>query len=102
MPKGIFLRRFGYRVAVIRPDDPELALAQARAAVGAVTRDAFEAILHQQPYTFIGLAGEGEQLLDRDRNIIGPIAVGDSMVPYEPLVARVPGAPRVRDVPDQP
>lgn len=71
----------GRLVAVIRPMNPEQAIARANELVAkkASPRE-FEAMLDEQPYTFVGIWGGDDKLLDADGNVVGTMQLGDSYV----------------------
>jgi len=85
----------GDKVAVLRPQDPQLALRLAYAALeiedDAEREKAFQAVLSAQPYSFVGLmstAGKPEKrLLDEDGWSIGSLRPGDSFTPYATIFA---------------
>ena len=95
-----FVIKDGDRLAVLRPKNPERAVhdtqvVQAKAKSGKYTPDEiaaeFDAILRSQPYTFVGILGEGPTpsergvILDASRRVIGRVKLGDSFVRYSQL-----------------
>jgi len=97
-----FAIKHGDKLAVLRPDDPQLALKLAYAASEIEDEEAgqkaFREILTSQPYTFVGLlaqAGRGGstvRLLDEAGWSIGSLRPGDSFVPYSDIVAHAAAA----------
>lgn len=89
-----FATREGDKIAIIRPDDPKLAMHLAREAMqieNEVERKrAFDAIPAMQAYTFVGLmatVGKPQRkLLDEKGWSIGECRAGDSLVPYSRIV----------------
>lgn len=86
----------GMLMAVIRPKDPGLAIEAARKVaedqnLGLISRDEahsrFNEILSMQEYTFLGLLGPKQEVLDQEGNVIGQMQPGDSFVPYTQLAA---------------
>jgi len=85
-----FQKMYGKRVLVLRPQDPQLAIRLARECVEADEKGrtpeeseaAFQAILHAQPYTFIGYLGQAYKkivpVLDKDGKQIDEVRAGDS------------------------
>lgn len=98
--KRRFMMRDGKIMAVLRPQDPALAMKMADDCVEAdrkgtrtpeESESAFAAILHAQPYTYVGIAEHPQhkstslpRLLDRDsREPIGHMQPGDSFASLE-------------------
>lgn len=77
------------KVAILRPVNPNQALARARElAARNASRAEFDALLSEQPRTFVGIWGSdnnGKAILDDDNNIIGEIQPGDSFADYEAM-----------------
>lgn len=68
-------------VAIIRPMNQSQAIARANELVAKkATPQEFEAMLDEQPYTFVGIWGGDDKLLDADGNIVGAMQLGDSYV----------------------
>lgn len=87
MVKGQPLLHDNKKVAILRPANPEQAVARGRelAARGAGQAE-FDALLSEQPYTFAGIWGADNNkraILDEDNNIIGELQLGDSFADYE-------------------
>lgn len=85
----------GKVLAVIRPSDPLRALTQAKALIGTSYDEAkkpFDEILSdpEQTYTFVGLATKNHgRIVDPSTgDVVGKVQAGDSLVPYEQLLAR--------------
>ncbi len=89
-----FQMRAGDKIAILRPDDPGLAIRLAREAMAIESAEesekALDAILHAQMYSFAGLVatvGKPERkLLNESGWAIGTCKPGDSMVPYRQIV----------------
>lgn len=76
-----FLVRAGELVAVVRPENPRLAMRLAQEAIDADDMAQFERILMQQKYTFLGYAARDDgEILDGARRVIGTVADGDSLL----------------------
>ena len=74
------------KVAVVRPADPKKAMDRAKALVGTTDAVAFQAMLGEQDYRYVGLASEcGRYVLDDAGQILGDVKPGDSFVDYEAL-----------------
>ncbi len=73
------------RFAVLRPDDPAKAIAAGLDLVGQRhATQAFDAILTEQPYTFVGFIElPAEVLVDRAGTPVGTLRPGDSFVSPE-------------------
>jgi hypothetical protein len=68
-----FLIKYGKRVAVLRPDDPQAAIAHALKAQRTQTWSNFPG-----KTTFVGyMAGDGRKVLDTEGVVIGSIKPGD-------------------------
>ncbi len=98
------MEKDGCVLAVIRPADPEAALAEAQRILGLSTsgeldfdetQEQFDRMLSAQEYTYVGIAcgdlpkrGEQPLLLNHDRTVIegDGMRPGDSFVPYDPLM----------------
>lgn len=105
MAKGKFVYRDGHRLAVVRPSDPDKALRDARALLGARGAEAgaaFEALLWAQPFRYVGLAGTKQELLDTAGIVVGKLEPGDSFVPFELLIDPPPDAPAAPPILDLP
>ncbi len=87
------LKKDGVEMAVMRPQDPEKAIAMGLALVGLPYEEgqkAMDEMLNAQPYTFVGLAGvpsnkkQPTPLLDPDdrEKIVGYAQPGDSFVSW--------------------
>lgn len=97
----------GMLMAVIRPKDPGLAIEAARKVaedqnLGLISRDEahdrFNGILSMQEYTFLGLLGPKQEVLDHEGNVIGQMQPGDSFVPYMQLAAAAEFSDAVKGV----
>lgn len=83
------------KVAILRPDDPRLALELSDRAAEiedvAERQQAFLSILHAQTYSYVGLLSlvgkPHRKLLDRNGWAIGHVRLGDSMVRYAQILA---------------
>lgn len=91
-----FFIRDGAKVAVIRPEDPDMAIRHAnilgaRNESGIISDEEFQRLfnemLNEQPYRYIGLLGEGGKLLDEKGWAIGKVKPGDSFVPFDQVHA---------------
>lgn len=74
------------RLAVIRPDKPEIPLRIAKESVATNDKKRFDNLLYEAEslgvtYTFAGWAKDGDQtvLLDNDGKVIGKMKPGDSV-----------------------
>jgi hypothetical protein len=93
--KAIYAMREGERVAVIRPDDPQLALAETAAIQsdlqqGEITeteaRARFERIPTLQPYTFVGFLTTSGGIADEAGNVLEHMpSPGDSFISEQSL-----------------
>lgn len=92
-----FAMRDGDRIAVLRPDDPQLALRLAQEALDEQEDKSpeererqFQAILEAQPYRFVGcMATTGKphpKLLDANGWPVGHVRPGDSFTPWQQVV----------------
>lgn len=98
--KHPFAIQNGDKVAVLRPEDPRLALKLTDAALEIEDDDerekAFRAVLGAQPYSFVGLlstVGKPEKkLLSEDGWAIGSVRLGDAGVSYAEIFAPEPVA----------
>ena len=69
----------GKKAVVIRPLDPERAVARGRElAAKRASKAEFDAMLDEQPYTYVGVLGHDMKVLDKHNNIIGEMQHGDS------------------------
>jgi hypothetical protein len=74
----------GRRVAVLRPLDGARAIARAQEVAG--DPQAFENMLSEQPYQYVGMLGRfknGGVLVNEDGEILGELVTGDSFVDAE-------------------
>lgn len=97
--RGEPLVKDGQVIAILRPDDPEKALAEASrieksARLEEISHSEaerqFHAILTSQKYRYMGIACvDGKHLLNHDHTIIkgDHMRPGDSMAPYEQVMA---------------
>jgi hypothetical protein len=84
----------GDKIAILRPDDPALAIKMAYATQeiedDAERERAFKNILRAQPYAFVGLVSTvgkpDRKLLNEHGWAIGTCKPGDSMVPYRQIL----------------
>ena len=126
--KGQPVWRDGVKIGVVRPLDPQRAIARARELIGRGTEgvQAFHAMLDEQPYVYLGLLGQtreapaaglalvrdgpaGTQLevramavsLDDDNNVLGLCEAGDSFIDAKQY-RRFPRAPSCLAYPGRP
>lgn len=94
--KHPFLIKDGGKLAVLRPNDPQMALRILRDVQLIEDPEAqavaFQEMLASQPYTFVGLAssvtkGGAARLLDEDGWAVGTVRPGDSFAPYGDIIA---------------
>jgi len=86
----------GLVMAVLRPQDPALALNTAMKIVedqnlGLITREQASGrmndMLSIQEYTYLGLLGPKQEILSAHGEVLGQMLPGDSFVPYDQLMA---------------
>jgi hypothetical protein len=69
----------GRLVAIVRPADPQKAIARALELVGKNGSAAeFHAMLGEQAYTYVGIWGGGDKVIDEQGTVIGKMQLGDS------------------------
>lgn len=79
----------GRLVAVVRPMNPTQAIARANELVAKkASPEEFHTMLDEQPYTFVGIWGGDDKLLDDDGNVIGKMELGDSYVDAASITTR--------------
>ncbi len=109
------IKKAGEYLAVLRPEDPVLALRLASAHVDRVNKAIADGapmspeamkkdwndVLAAQPYRYLGLLGEGRRILDRHGWSIGKLQRGDAFVAYSEVqrAARAVDVARGRTVP---
>lgn len=80
------VERDGEPLAVIRPEDPKKALKLARKAGKSKDPNAFDRVLTQQSYTFMGLLRKDQKIVDPvTLEVLGELKPGDSFVRHSDL-----------------
>lgn len=92
-----FVWKDGDRLAVLRPENAELSITeakriQAEADAGKLSpgevEQQFNAILHKQKFTYVGILGARDaEILDDDGKKIGRCEPGDSFIPLGHAIA---------------
>lgn len=92
-----FVWKDGDRLAVLRPDDPELSISEAKriqseSEAGTLSPEEmerqFSAILQKQRFTYVGILGTKDaEVLDDDGKKIGKCEPGDSFIPLGQAIA---------------
>jgi len=102
-PDPRLIYKQGRLICIIRPADPELAVARARGIqerldAGQIAAEQagreFAAMITEQVYTYEGLPGSDGTLYDDKMNVIGRVQPGDSFVPYEQVLESFKATPQ--------
>lgn len=91
MAKHPFLIKDGKKMAIMRPENPMMAIDMARRVQllsengmpFAKAEELFSEILRSQPYTYMGLGSRDGKILDEKGWAIGKILPGDSFIDFE-------------------
>lgn len=85
----------GHYLLVIRPDDPDLAVREAKrlADMPHATQADFDRLMKSQPYTVVGYLGTDRQIYSDTGAVIGRVQIGDSIVRGPLVTGGVPLEP---------
>jgi hypothetical protein len=83
----------GTSFLVVRPENPAIAIArglEVQRLPKHLQSEAFQRLLDEQTYTFVGYLGEDENIEDEDGRVLGKMVPGDSITSLRAQPKRKP------------